>query len=432
MACYDRSALTRRQVIGRGVGFGLTLYASKLLSIDSVLDAARAQSATAPVLVSVFLPGGCDLLSALPPIDQLGRLNDLRRSLAVGDDIPRLPGESRLGVHPALREGTGGGVAGLFGAGKVGFLPGIDYADPDLSHFHSRHFWERGIITQDAGAGWLGRWMDRHGSAENPLQALTLGSDLSPVLRTVSAPAAAVSDPGSAALQFGGTWGVGADKAAAAWAQLAAVPRKGAGPVSAAKAARLALDVANMLAPYRRDEKAGIDPLAPPVPYPTGSKFADKLSRLAGLIAQPLGIRVATVDAPGDYDTHDDQPAELDKALRELSGGLSAFQADLEARGVADRVLTFVWSEFGRRPKSNDSAGTDHGAGGIAWVQGTRAASGVLSEIPDLGALDRQGNLAVTVDFRRVYSSLVEQWLGTDAAEVLPDAGAAGRLQVVR
>jgi uncharacterized protein (DUF1501 family) len=95
-------------------------------------------------------------------------------------------------------------------------------------------------------------------------------------------------------------------------------------------------------------------------------------------------------------------------------------------------VLTFVWSEFGRRPEANESAGTDHGAGGIAWVQGTRAVGGILSDFPDLGALDRNGNLAVTVDFRRVYASLLEQWLGTGADEVIPNAAAFGRVQLVR
>jgi uncharacterized protein (DUF1501 family) len=186
-----------------------------------------------------------------------------------------------------------------------------------------------------------------------------------------------------------------------------------------------------MLAPFAKDDKTGADPLAGPVVYPEGD-FAQRLSSLAGLIAQPLGIRVATVEAPGDYDTHDDQPQELDEALRELSEGLAAFQADLEARGVADRVLTFVWSEFGRRPRSNESAGTDHGAGGIAWVQGTRVRGGILSDVPDLGALDRDDNLAVTLDFRRVYASLLEGWMGTDAGEVLPDAATAGRLALVR
>jgi uncharacterized protein (DUF1501 family) len=150
------------------------------------------------------------------------------------------------------------------------------------------------------------------------------------------------------------------------------------------------------------------------------------------MIDLPLGIRLATVDAPGDFDTHDNQPAELGDALAEVSQGLAAFQADLEARGLADRVLTFVWSEFGRRPEANDSAGTDHGAGGIGWVQGTRASGGILSDFPDLNRLDSEGNLAVTVDFRRVYASLLEQWMGTDAAEIIPNAAAFGRLSLVR
>ncbi|HEU4656910.1 MAG TPA: DUF1501 domain-containing protein [Capillimicrobium sp.] len=432
MACYDPSVLNRRELIGRGIGFGLTLYASKLLTVDRVLEAAQAQALPeAPVIVSVFLPGGCDLLGVLQPMDQLGRLNDLRRSLPVGDDVARLAGESRLGFHPALADGVGGGIAGLFAAGKVGFLPGIDYADPDLSHFNSRHFWERGMVTHDTGPGWLGRWLDANGDADNPLQGLTMDSSLSPVLRTAAAPAAALDDAGDATLDFGGTWGTGAARAAEAWARLAALPRAGAGPVAAGRAARLTQDVGRLLAPYGRDEKSGADPLRGSVEYPDES-FGRRLGQLAALLSLPLGVRVATIDAPGDYDTHDNQPEELDDALRRLSRGLSAFQADLEARGIADRVLTLVWSEFGRRPQSNESSGTDHGAGGLAWVQGTRARGGVLSEVPDLGRLDRDGNLAVTVDFRRVYCSLLEQWMGADAAAIIPDAGRVGRLAVVR
>jgi uncharacterized protein (DUF1501 family) len=177
--------------------------------------------------------------------------------------------------------------------------------------------------------------------------------------------------------------------------------------------------------------RGGAGGLRAPVAYPEG-EFAGGLRTLAALISQPLGVRVATVNAPGEYDTHDNQARDLSNALGELSRGLSAFQADLEARGVADRVLTFVWSEFGRRPKSNRSGGTDHGAGGIAWVQGTRAVSGILTDFPDLGRLDDHDNLAVTVDFRSVYASLLEQWLGSDATQILPDAAGAGRLQLVR
>jgi uncharacterized protein (DUF1501 family) len=93
-------------------------------------------------------------------------------------------------------------------------------------------------------------------------------------------------------------------------------------------------------------------------------------------------------------------------------------------------VLTLVWSEFGRRPNQNESNGSDHGAGGLAYVIGTKARGGILSDYPDLKRLDRQDNLAVTLDFRRLYSSVLEQWMGTDAASVIPNAGSFGRLQV--
>jgi uncharacterized protein (DUF1501 family) len=188
-----------------------------------------------------------------------------------------------------------------------------------------------------------------------------------------------------------------------------------------------------MLAPYKDDDDDKPAPqLVPRVAYPSDSDFGDQLKVLAGMLDLPLGIRVATVEADGDFDTHDNQPEELGKSLAEVSAGLAAFQADLEARGSADRVLTLVWSEFGRRPEANESQGTDHGAGGVAWVQGTRARGGVLTDYPDLDNLDREGNLEVTVDFRRVYCSLLEQWLGTDAEEVIPGAGAFGRLELVR
>jgi uncharacterized protein (DUF1501 family) len=113
-----------------------------------------------------------------------------------------------------------------------------------------------------------------------------------------------------------------------------------------------------------------------------------------------------------------------------VSECLSAFQADLQARGVAHRTLTLVWSEFGRRPQENGS-GTDHGAGGLAWVMGDRARAGVHSDYPNLNQLDDEDNLQVTIDFRRVYSSLLEQWMGTDANAVIPNSSGFGRVALV-
>jgi uncharacterized protein (DUF1501 family) len=419
-------------VLVRGLGAGLSVYAARAMPLTRMLEAAHAQGAAAPdarVLVAVFLPGGCDLLSTIVPVNDYGRYADLRGALKI--DNPPALGATGLGLHPALSEGANGGVHGLSDAGKVGWLPGIDYANPDLSHFHSRHFWETGLITQADAPGWLGRWLDRHGSPDNPLQGLSLDSNLSPVMRSARAPVAALTSPRDAQLGIRDVWGTASDLALQTWGRIASARPSRPGPASAYTAAWLAKDVGDRLAPYAAAGRNN-DPLEPPVPYPDNNDLGKRLSRLAALLALPLGIRVATVDADGEFDTHDNQPEDLDKGLREVSAALAAFQADLEARGIADRVLTLVWSEFGRRPKANDSDGTDHGAGGVAWVQGTRATSGVLSDYPSLSQLDREDNLAVTIDFRAVYASLLEGWLGTDAGEVIPNARAFGRLPLAR
>jgi uncharacterized protein (DUF1501 family) len=424
--------MSRRQVLLSGLGLGLSLYSAKAMTFDHVLENAQAQAAAAPnapILVNVFLPGGCDLLSTLTPLWVAGPLNDIRKTL--GDNTTPALGSTGLGLHASLSAGVNGGVRGMFEANKIGFLPGIDYANPDLSHFNSRNFWETGIVSPLAGPGWLGRWLDVAGTPDNPLQGLTLGGGLSPTLRTAKAPVASLNSPRDAKLNFAGTWGTGADIATAAWGRLADAAATGRpGPAAAATAARLARTVAERLAPYAA-EGDGPDPLAPPIPYPEDNDLAEKLSRAAALLALPLGVRVITVEADGDYDTHDDQPAELAKALTGLSEALSAFQADIEMRGLGQRVLTFVWSEFGRRVESNESQGTDHGAGGVAWVQGQRVRPGVLTDYPDITRLDEHGNLAVTVDFRRVYASLLEGWLGTPADAVLPGAATFGRVALV-
>jgi uncharacterized protein (DUF1501 family) len=428
-----RDVLTRRQLLKWGIGAGVTVYAANHLPTGHVLDAAAAEAAAAPdapVLVSVFLPGGLDLLDTLMPLDQEGTLRDLRG--AVSPAAPLALGGTSLGLHPALGRGANGGIKGLFDRGQVGFLPGIDYANPNLSHFASRAFWETGMVSQQSVSGWLGRWLDRHGSRDNPLQGLSSGYSLSPTLRAVDAPVASISDAGDAQLSMWSVWGDWGTAAVQAYAALAQGSPRAAGPASATRAARLAHTVSERLEPFRRKDEDAPDPLAGPVAYPADNDTADRLKVLAGLIAQPLGIRVATVDADGEFDTHEGQAATLERDLGAVGEALAAFQADLEARGVADRVLTFVWSEFGRRPGANRSAGTDHGAGGVAWVQGPRALGGILTEYPSLTDLDPESNLKVTVDFRRVYGSLLGQWMQTDPAEVIPGAAQFGQVQVVR
>jgi uncharacterized protein (DUF1501 family) len=170
------------------------------------------------------------------------------------------------------------------------------------------------------------------------------------------------------------------------------------------------------------------------VTYPkTNDAFPRRLAGLAAMLAAGLPMRVVALTAPGHYDTHSDQPSSLSQGLQLTADSLLAFQRDLEARGVADRVLVHVWSEFGRRGKENGSGGTDHGAAGVGFLVGTRAKAQMVGEFPGLASgLDDDGNVKATADFRGVYASLLEQWLGMDASAVIPDAGSFGRPVLVK
>jgi uncharacterized protein (DUF1501 family) len=443
---WDRGGLTRREVLGLGLGASVALYLAPGTPVRHALEAseAAAQDTSSRILVSVFLPGGIDLLDTIVPLDQYGAYRGARPAIAQPESSPRL-GSTGLGTHAALGRGNRGGIRGLFEQGKLGLLPGIDYANPNLSHFDSRAFWETGLVTKELATGWLGRWADRNGSQDNPFQALGIGYQLPPVLRSGTAPVAAVQTPRSSGLDPV----VAKDAVAATLETYAALGRAGSrrpGRDAVNRATRLTKRLSDDLAPYRDTAPApstapgagdqlgallGAKPDDSAPAYPK-SRMGDRLRTLAFLIAQPLGVRVAALDGAGGFDTHDGQPGALDTLLTDVSQSLAAFQLDLEQRGLADRVLVLVWSEFGRRLKANSSLGTDHGAGGLAWVQGTKARAGVLSDYPRLGELDRQGNLKVTLDFRQVYCSLLEQWLGADAAAVIPRAAEMSRVQLVR
>ena len=137
-----------------------------------------------------------------------------------------------------------------------------------------------------------------------------------------------------------------------------------------------------------------------------------------------------TLNAAGGYDTHSNQAAGLSSGLLTTTANIRAFWHDLELRGLADRVVISLWSEFGRRPAENGSAGTDHGAAGAAFVIGKNIRQGLIGEFPGLAAgsgLDAANNLRATADFRGLYCALLEQWFQTEAAGIIPSAASFAR-----
>jgi uncharacterized protein (DUF1501 family) len=415
------TGLDRRAFVTRTFGLALSVYGVGKLNLFEEGIARAASGPAQPVLVSVFLPGGADSLSVLyPALDS--RYRQLRPTLALGaGDGPQFTEDPSLYWHPSLAP-----FATLHGEGKVTVMPAVGYTHPDQSHFTSRHFWEVGATEPRLVTGWMGRYLDHAGARDNPLQGLSLDYQLQPSLASAKVPVAALAAPDEYTFDAPGVWG-----------DVETRMLETLQPLGARRSDRFLNEAANATAQSDRLRRQ----LAPftgsdygtPVPYPDGDDgFPRQLAGLAAMLASGLPLRCVAITAPGEYDTHSDQPKALADGLDITARSLLAFQRDLEARGLADRVLTLVWSEFGRRAEENGSDGTDHGAAGSAFLIGTRSKGQMVGEFPGVANLDDDGNLRATSDFRAVYSSLLEQWLGEDAAAVIPGAGSFQRPALVK
>ena len=411
------TGLSRRKFLSRSAGMALAIYGASKIPL-SAFETGIAQAAQGDkILVSVFFDGGIDSLNVLAPVND-SRYQHLRPNLALPPGVGTTFGEDpSLQWHPAAAA-----LATLHAEGKVSVFPAIGYDGPDQSHFTSRHYYEIGELAVGYRTGWLGRYLDAVGDSENPLQGLSLDGSLSPMIATAEKPVAAIDNVDGYDL-----WARVGDPIDSemfrSFAHFGSLPSDSA----ALGHVRRATSQTDKL----RQDLAGVGEFSSPVAYPD-NWFSHKLAGLAAYINFGLPIRVVTIRAPGGYDTHADQAADLEENLRETCEGILAFQRDLEARGLADRVMVEMWSEFGRRPEENGSLGTDHGAAGCAFVIGSKAKGEMVGEFPGLASLDSDDNLIATSDFRGMYCSLLEQWLEFDAEAIIPGAAGFARPTLVK
>lgn len=421
------TGMDRRGFLLRSAGAFLSVYGASALSprhFEEGIAQAAAATAGQHVLVSIFAEGGWDSLSVLAPVREAA-YNELRPTLRLQEGAGQVFTEDpTLMWHPQAT-----GLATLHEEGKVSVFPAVGYDPPDESHFTSRHYWEVGQLSAQTRTGWIGRFLDATGEPGNPLQGLSLDYSLAPALATASVPVAAVASPADYQM-----WAYGLDEPLTgptmqAFGQLGAL----AAPSPAFAQARAAsLDTSIVLEQMATfaDQKSN-PKYNPSVSYPQNSEFSERLSTLAAMLDLGLPIRCASLTAAGGYDTHSDEAATLSTNLGQTVEAILAFQRDLEARGLADRVLIQLWSEFGRRPAENGS-GTDHGAAGVAFLIGTRAVGTMVGEFPGLVNLDENENLRNTSDFRSMYCSLLEQWFGVEASIAIPEAASFARPVLVK
>jgi uncharacterized protein (DUF1501 family) len=416
------TGLTRRRFLAKSMGAAVAVYGGSRLGFRAFEEgiAAAASGPAAPILVSIFLEGGADGLSVLSPQDD-PLYKKLRPQLALAGGTP-LAEDDRLYWHPALT-----GLQQLYAEKKVTVLPAVGYTHADQSHFTSRHYWEVGATETSLRTGWLGRYLDRAGRKDNPLQGLSLDDTLAPALATAKVPVASISGPDQYDFYSRRVWGQVEQR------MLEAIGLMGHQPADAGlrTAGNIAAQVDRLrrqLIPFQTSNG-----ISSPVAYPqSDDPFPQRLAGLAAMLAAGLPLHCVALTAPGEYDTHADEPTALTEGLQLTADSLLAFQRDLEARGLANRVLVHVWSEFGRRAAENGDSGTDHGAAGVGFLVGTRVAGTMVGEFPGLQkGLDTDGNVSATSDFRGVYSALLEQWFGVDAAAVIPNARSFSRPKLV-
>jgi uncharacterized protein (DUF1501 family) len=355
----------------------------------------------------VQLAGGNDGLRTVVPL-QDPKLHDYRPRLAGPSVAQALPLTADYGLNQNLK-----GVKKLFDAGRVAIVQGVGYPNPVFSHFESIRIWETGDPSRRQVDGWLGRTLaSAYDSFGHPLTGCACGAtDVPGALRDLQATMTVINNQ----KQFGFTGGSEVEAAVGAL-------YKGTPGIYGALF-DTAIATARETIGTLRSSEAAYQPKAQysdnaKLVYSSKNQLAAALQLAAELITTGTGVKLLHVTL-GGFDTHYTELNRHDDLMGYLDSAVSAFYKDLDAHGVADKVLVATWSEFGRRPKENASGGTDHGAAAPVLLIGNPVRGGIYGQTPSLTDLDSTGNLKFAVDFRSVYQEILGGHLGADPREIL-------------
>jgi len=393
---------TRRrflQAIGAGVFGGASISSIASDFFGGSIPTAWAGTPIGPsdgILIVVTMYGGNDGLNTFVPYGD-GNYAGKRANIAIAPSKV-LPVNDFVGFAPQLTY-----LKALYDAGQVAAIQGVGYPNPDLSHFTSMGIWMTGSFSGNNGSGWVGRWLDGQPAGTADLAAASLDSSVPLLMQGFSRRAAGIPPGGG----LFGTDGGASDTRVYNSLRAMAANSGGRGALhdSFTATMRRQLDLAVEVAPAF---KAAL---------PGGGELTRKLTIAARLLNANLGLRVLDVSR-GGLDTHDNQNNQLPGILGDLNSGLQAFFATLNP-AFRDRVTIMTLSEFGRTVGSNDSGGTDHGTANTSFVIGSNVRGGLYGQMPSLVNLDNNKRMIANVDFRSMYGSILDGWLGGGASSIL-------------
>ena len=398
--------ISRRELLHRGLyGIGVPLALPPILGRMAGAFAAEAvdgdrEKHPERILVVVELTGGNDGLNTVVPFrnDEYYRT---RPSLGIRkEQAIALTGD--VGFHPSLV-----GFERLYKDGMIAVVEGCGYPNPSLSHFSSMGFWHTGVPNGGEQLGWVGRFADAFAPPDTPNAIVNIASAQSLAVRG-SLHSPLVFDDPSQLRRLGSASELralrGLDRASGSENRALAFLRS---------TAKNAADSGALV----RDAWAGY---SSPVDYGIGGGLAADLRKVAALVSAGLPTRVYYVAYRGNsFDTHVHQADLHSRLLMYTADAVRGFMEDLKRIGRADDVALMIFTEFGRRIEENASQGTDHGTASPMFIVGRSVRGGFYGESPSLTDTD-DGNLKMTTDFRRVYSTMIAEWMGCqDAKSIL-------------
>ena len=397
---------SRREFLVRGM-YGLAIGGTLplLLGRTSAALAAEALRGTSVekhperILVVIELSGGNDGLNTVVPYSDPAYYR-ARPHLGIREkDVIKASGG--FGFHPAMV-----GFERLYKDGLLGIVHGCGYEHPSLSHFSSMGYWHTGVPNGGETLGWLGRLADERFDASQKNMIVDLGNSQSLAVRAGRHSPLVFDDPARFRRE-------GTDSEKEVLAGLSQ-PRTTSNAMLEflASTAQNATDSSDFVRQASANYRT-------PVDYGVGGGLGANLQRVAALIAAGMPTRLYYVTYQGNsFDTHVQQADLHSRLLMYTADAIRGFIDDVKRIGHGDQVAVMIFTEFGRRVEENGSLGTDHGTATPMFLIGKGVKGGFFGKPPSLTDLD-DGNLKMTTDFRRVYATAIQEWLGCDETETV-------------
>ena len=359
-----------------------------------------------PVLVVVQLSGGNDFMNTVIPFTE-GIYYDNRPLVRISEDKV-LPFTETLAWHPSAA-----GFKRIYEQGKMAIVQGVGLENASRSHFRAMDIWHTCEPDTIATEGWLAKVIrEIDPDSSNPITAVNFGRGLPRALAAPGVTATSIGDLDNYGLMSGIQLQEERDRDLQIFQRMY-TPAIGSGLVMnyLSQTGSNVLTGADMLAEAPRKYKSTVEYADNPI--------AKSLRDVARVHTAGLGTRIFYTNHAG-YDHHAQEVPAHARLLDELTGAIENFMQDLRDHNAADEVNILVFTEFGRRIKDNGS-GTDHGSGGGAFLIGENVKGGLYSEYPSLAPSDWLfgEDMAHTIDFRSVYSTILHQWMGIDPVDIV-------------